>query len=720
MKRFGHTVSFLLCAAVWLASFPARAVDEVEWAQAEIGYTETLETFSRQPARGPAAYQDSQRWVICSPGQTYAFCDEDFDEYGLYTPMYELSAFSSGNDYTCEGRESASEHPEYVGGENIDIDDQTLEALDASLAAAERCGAKLILRFAYDKDGHVGCEPDSSEWIVRHIEQLSEVINRHAGTVISIECGMIGPYGEMWASRYVPLREANVILGAWMDHLDPGITLQTRTVNYIVNYLEILHVRFKKLLPLASDSPAYRMGLYNDGYLGDRTDYGTFDQPESEESGKLYRQSAIEFMRTQNTRVPYGGELAYTDKEHMEEQGSPIYTDGFVKELYDTHLTYLRNITHDQTVANELKTLTFDERFAFEGMPDLSAYYGQSLSKFMIDHMGYRFVIRSAEAQTQADKGDFVKLRGSIENVGFGNPICSLVSELMIEGPDGSLTALTPYLNPNEWFGGQIYDYHITLSVPRDAQAGKYRVYLRLASQSYADNQNTCAVRFANENVWNEDLQANYLGAFTVTETVAGYAENFAQINTGAFTDAGEDKWYTDAIYYAVANHVMNGMSASVFAPDKSTNRAMLVTVLYNREGAPDTADLENPFEDVGENRYFTAPVKWAYANGIVTGVSATEFEPEVDITREQFAAILYRYAQYKGYDTSVKGNLSGFTDYGQTSRYARDAIRWANGMDYITGVSATILRPKGNATRAQMATIMMRLIRNTAKEELN
>ena len=181
------------------------------------------------------------------------------------------------------------------------------------------------------------------------------------------------------------------------------------------------------------------------------------------------------------------------------------------------------------------------------------------------------------------------------------------------------------------------------------------------------------------------------------------------------FADVAADAWYADAVQYVYENGIMSGTSETTFSPDLTTTRGMIVTILYRLENEP-TVTGTTAFTDVAADQYYANAVAWAAQNGIVSGIDATTFAPNNAITREQMAAILYRYAQFKGYDVSVKADLSVYTDAAQVSTYATDAMAWANGAQLITGTSQTTLTPAGNATRAQVATILMRFCENIAK----
>ena len=182
------------------------------------------------------------------------------------------------------------------------------------------------------------------------------------------------------------------------------------------------------------------------------------------------------------------------------------------------------------------------------------------------------------------------------------------------------------------------------------------------------------------------------------------------------FTDVSEENWFYDAVVYAYENHLMNGTSDTLFSPNETLTRGMMVTLLHRLEGSPDVPnDYDIPwFTDITEGWYLDA-VRWASAEGIVTGTSETTFAPNDSITREQLATMLYRYADYKGYDVTAAGGLDAFRDAGSVASYAEDAVAWAVEKGLMSGVDSVTLEPKGSATRAQAAAILMRFLENTA-----
>lgn len=181
------------------------------------------------------------------------------------------------------------------------------------------------------------------------------------------------------------------------------------------------------------------------------------------------------------------------------------------------------------------------------------------------------------------------------------------------------------------------------------------------------------------------------------------------------FGDVKTADWFYNDVKYVYEKGMMAGTAADVFAPNATTTRAMIVTILYRLEGSPAVTGT-SAFVDVPAGQWYTDAVNWAAANQIVNGTSATTFAPNDSITREQMAAILYRYAQYKGYDVTKKADLSGYSDNSQVSAYAKDALAWANAAKLINGVTNTTLAPQGNATRAQVSAILHRFCDGVVK----
>ena len=203
-------------------------------------------------------------------------------------------------------------------------------------------------------------------------------------------------------------------------------------------------------------------------------------------------------------------------------------------------------------------------------------------------------------------------------------------------------------------------------------------------------------------------------GGASITITPGGAKNDGNQPGTddweNPFIDVHESDWFYDSVKYVYINKMMNGVTSDMFAPEGNITRAMFVTVLYRMEKEPQAQ--ASPFSDIAGGSYYEKAVAWANANGIVKGVSDAEFAPDESITREQMAAMIYRYAAYKKMDLSAgeSTNILSYADYSDISDYAVSAMRYAAGSGIINGMTADTLSPKGISTRAQAAAVFMRV----------
>lgn len=173
------------------------------------------------------------------------------------------------------------------------------------------------------------------------------------------------------------------------------------------------------------------------------------------------------------------------------------------------------------------------------------------------------------------------------------------------------------------------------------------------------------------------------------------------------YADVSANQWFYAAVQYVSENNLMNGVAENAFGPDIHTTRGMLVTILHRMEGEPQAG--EHSFTDVAEDKYYADAVAWAAENDIVNGYSDTVFAPEKAMSREEMAVVLYRYAQYKGWDVSAQGDLSRYTDSESVSAWSAEAMTWAVGAKVMNGMDGR-LAPQGDALRSQTATVLMRV----------
>ena len=207
---------------------------------------------------------------------------------------------------------------------------------------------------------------------------------------------------------------------------------------------------------------------------------------------------------------------------------------------------------------------------------------------------------------------------------------------------------------------------------------------------------------------YNRSINSVIFVVSSVSKYVIMYDASAAWVNP--FSDVKDTDWFFDAVRFVSARGLMNGTSETTFAPNSNLTRAMLVTILYRYEGEPAVSD-NSSFTDVPSGQWYSDAIAWAAANGIVEGVGDDKYSPNGNITREQLATILHRYAKLKSTDVTANGDLSIYLDSNTMSNWAGDAMKWAVGSGIITGTSDTTVNPKGTATRAQVATMLMRMI---------
>lgn len=216
------------------------------------------------------------------------------------------------------------------------------------------------------------------------------------------------------------------------------------------------------------------------------------------------------------------------------------------------------------------------------------------------------------------------------------------------------------------------------------------------------------------------ELDAQYKGSGKYTfKMPASWVKIEASFRTRRmpFADVAENAWYTDAVRYVYEHDLMDGIGSTTFAPDATTSRAMIATILWRMAGSP-AVNGSIGFSDVADGQWYSEAIRWAASEGIVDGYGNGSFGPDDPITREQFAAMLWRYAESAGYDVSIgeSTNILSYADAMNVSEYAIPAMQWACGSGVITGISEATLVPRGEATRAQAATMLMRFCEKYVK----
>ena len=329
---------------------------------------------------------------------------------------------------------------------------------------------------------------------------------------------------------------------------------------------------------------------------------------------------------------------------------------------------------------------------------------------------GYQFW-KKGEAQLVAAT-DYVTINDLLTDAGI---TFSDLDTLKAAAADGFSSTLT-------YAGNETYRYYIT-------EDGKTEVPAILAltwasgsgtlEEVAAAAKNTGSLRFcygiSEQQYADQSAQGKRLAANIATITVV-HGTKAEEPWVNPFRDVTESDWFYDDVMTLVSDGILNGYPDGSFRPELDVTNAefikMLVTVLWRLDGetAPKTATT---FTDVDANAYYADAVAWAAESGVVNGIGGNKFDPEGNVTREQIAAILFRYAAFKGVDTAARANLATFPDAEKTSAYAHDALSWAVAAELVKGTkegSTIYLDPQGSATRAQVAAILSRYAQNIVK----
>ena len=275
-----------------------------------------------------------------------------------------------------------------------------------------------------------------------------------------------------------------------------------------------------------------------------------------------------------------------------------------------------------------------------------------------------------------------------------------------------TVSSYLPPANPNYRITVEATQGGTVTADPTAAKAGTTVTLTPVPDRGYQVGTVAVTDRFGDAVAVTEQADGTY--TFTMPNGQVTVTVTFAEAPL-PFHDVTEGDWFYDAVRCAYETGLMDGVGDSLFAPNSETTRAQLVTILYRLEGEPEVSGTSG-FTDVEAGTWYADAVAWAAENGIVNGVSETEFAPGKDITREQLATILFRYTEAKGYDVSARADLSAYPDADQIQSYAAESVAWAVAEGLIQGFEDNTLRPAGNATRAQIATILMRFCEGVAK----
>lgn len=478
-------------------------------------YAESTETI-----QNPGAGYTSTLWISCKPENT-PVCNPT----GSIVLMFvDIGGFSSGANGTFD------ENGNYTAGTDIPLDDVFFSNMRKTLENARKNGCMVALRFRYDANGKDNPEPETFDFLLSHIKQIENdgFLEDYKDITAFVESGFTGKWGEQHGGKYTSFEYNAKVLDALLECVPAPVPVTVRTPGTAAAYFGIERSQLADYTP-EPDSDASRVGMYDDGYMGSDSDLGTYSDRENE-TAWLGRQTLSSY---------FGGE--FSGNIEFAKKYSTYLPENAVPEMYKTHLSYINS-----NIFQLYKDYTFSEQYSIDGV-DNSAYYGQSVYKFIRDHIGYRFVLRSCDFDSEVNQGGILNLDFNIENTGFANPVMQQKTELILENNGRYIIAQTD-TDTKKWRSAQISENNISMKIPGGIETGKWNIYLKISvGNNDIDEMNFRSVKFANDSVWNEQLGANYLGTFTVSENNNSENladERFFQTNAKIQTDISDGRVY--------------------------------------------------------------------------------------------------------------------------------------------------------------------------------
>lgn len=415
-----------------------------------------------------------------------------------------LEDFSSQASHKRNGTEEQ--------GKNENLTPDALQSLDKTLEHIRRSGSTAILRFSYDLDGTCrspqGYEPPLPQ-ILRHIAQLGKIISRHQSTVLCVETGLFGPWGEQHST---PTANAPAsyppIIDAWLAALPKELTVSVRRPLYYIHWaaahgadisIGTIHEPDRlRRLDAHGKANAHRIGIYNDGYLGTALDYGTFSDREKE----------TDWISWQAQTTFYGGEVV-KDPDSPHALGRYNSTDFISREGFKTHTTYLNKEWNPEIIGAWKKE-------PYRGSDPV--YHGGDGYTYIRNHLGYRLVLRESRQTASQENNSPIRLHIAIENVGFGNIIRRKNAELILSNGKHTTTAPLKDIDVRDWKTRTTAHLDIDIHPPGNLPPGDYGIYLRLTHPAPAPNY--LPIRFANSRAqYDTALLANRIGTLHLPQT---------------------------------------------------------------------------------------------------------------------------------------------------------------------------------------------------------
>ena len=407
-------------------------------------------------------------------------------DQGFYRPLLvylKPDSFKYGSNSPEQVYHLRCDISEFSGAVNSDgkdqkLTDKALNGLDDYLYEIKKENKNAVIRFSYDPNyGGKKDKEASLSTIETHIKQLSEILNKHTDTLTAIEAGLLGPWGEMHSSKIATEENKALVFKYWLKYTKK-IPILARTPRAIFTYFEKSLDEMEELTIKSSDE-GYRLGLFNDGYLGTNTDTGTYTYDRKRET---------KWLATQNEHLPYGGETSgVSDMSNLEV---------CLPEMFLLGLSYL-NIEYHSGVIDKWKKLEYNDTLGSDTL-----FYGISGFDYIKRHLGYRLLIKSVSV-TYEKFGEY-EMKIKLRNVGFGNMVKTKKIDVIFTDMSNKELSRS---NVGEYNGEMSIDIKGELL---EEDSSDYKVYLSVYG-SIESKVVYYPIQFANEDIYNKDLKAHLL-----------------------------------------------------------------------------------------------------------------------------------------------------------------------------------------------------------------
>lgn len=520
-------------------------------------------------------------------------------------------------------------------GKDIEITSDAINALSKTLENIKNNNNSVIIRFVYDKYGD-GIKSDegklddngkryvepSIEMINNHIKSFKDVFSKYSRTIYTIQVGFFGDYGEMHGTSMCTSSNFNSVIDTLLKNTDSDIPISVRTPGQILSYYNFengtnINISNIDTLKINPNMLSYRLGIYDDGYLGSSSDLGTYRNREKE----------ISFLDSQNTHTTFGGEavINYDNNAKIDNYkyiNKYSLISNLELEALRTHTDYL-NYEWNNKLHDDWKSYKYNGTDKFYNSLDNCSSYD-----YINSHLGYRYVLRDSEIKSN---NDTININASIENTGFSNIKKAKDVKLIVVNSNSDVVILKDTdIDFRALYAKKTGSLNFNIDVPNNFGDGNYRVYMQVASGKMDNGDIYLPVRFANNDIWNDNIKANYIGSFNYTR-IKEYSKDDNNKEGKSNTNVNNDTTNKEIDNNAITNrnnsndnnnNNNNNNNANVNSNNKSNSKSEQVTensvinnTLPTKDDFIEDNDLDaaeykneedNTYDRYGDSKIFT------------------------------------------------------------------------------------------------------------------